>query len=116
MSELSLTGREQRRREQLAPTLDQLPVLVKFKAWLEKQPVRAGHADTLAASTVDHYYGHVKRRFFNDAGVEDVEEQARITIERLRTKINMTSTESDELNAMRYFRKFRSATETDPVE
>ena len=54
--------------------------------------------------------------FFNDAGVEDVEEQARITIERLRTKINMTSTESDELNAMRYFRKFRSATETDPVE
>jgi hypothetical protein len=116
MSELSRTGQEQRRREQLALELDQLPVLVEFKAWLEKQPVRAGHADTLAASTVDHYYGHVKRRFFNDAGVEDVEEQARITIERLRTKINMTSTESDELNAMRYFRKFRSATETDPVE
>ena len=116
MSELSWTGQEQRRREQLALELDQLPVLVEFKAWLEKQPVRQGHADTLAASTVDHYYAHVKRRFFNDAGVEDVEEQARITIERLRTKINMTSTESDELNAMRYFRKFRSATETDPVE
>ena len=103
MSELSWTGQEQRRREQLALELDQLPVLVEFKAWLEKQPVRQGHADTLAASTVDHYYAHVKRRFFNDAGVEDVEEQARITIERLRTKINMTSTESDELNAMRYF-------------
>ena len=116
MSELSLTGREQRRREQLALELDHHPVLVKFKAWLEKQPVRSGRADTLAASTVDHYYVHVKRRFFNDAGVEDVEEQARITIERLRTKINMTSTESDELNAMRYFRKCRSATETDPVE
>ena len=116
MSELSRTGQAQRRRAQLELELDQHPALVEFKAWLQKQPIRPGHADTLAASTVDHYYAHVKRRFFNDAGVEDVEEQARITIERLRTKINMTSTESDELNAMRYFRKFRSATETDPVE
>ena len=112
MSELSRTGQAQRRREQLELELDQLPVLVEFKAWLQKQPVRPGHADTLAASTVENYYARVRRRFFNGAGVEDVERRARETMVRLQTKNNMTSTESDELNAMRYFTKFR--TDPDP--
>jgi hypothetical protein len=112
MSELSRTGQAQRTREQRELELDQLPDLVEFKAWLQKQPVRPGHADTLAASTVDHYYAHVRRRFFNGANVEDVERRARETMVRLQTKNNMTSTESDELNAMRYFTKFR--TDPDP--
>ena len=112
MSELSRTGQEQRRREELALDLDQLPCLVEFKAWLEKQPVRPGHAGTLAVNTVENYYGHVRRRFFNGEEVEDVKERARATIDRLQAQPNLSSGESDELSAMRHFMKF--CTQPDP--
>ena len=108
MSELSRTGQEQRRREQLALELDQLPVLVEFKAWLEKQPVRPGREDTLAASTVQNYYNHVRRLFVNDATVEDVLVRARATITQPRSKDVSSSEYMNELSAMRYFESFRS--------
>jgi hypothetical protein len=108
MSELSRTGQEQRRREELALDLDQLPCLVEFKAWLEKQPVRPGQEDTLAASTVQNYYNHVRRLFVNDATVEDVLVRARATITQPRSKDVSSSEYMNELSAMRYFESFRS--------
>ena len=79
--------------------------LVDFAAWLVRQEVRPGC--TLAASTVENYYRNVRLRFINGYEVEDVEEGARHTINQLGNNTNITSGESDTLQAMRYFVKYR---------
>jgi hypothetical protein len=105
LAELSRTGQQRRRREEHALEVDQHPVLVDFAAWLVRQEVRPGC--TLAASTVENYYRNVRLRFINGYEVEDVEEGARHTINQLGNNTNITSGESDTLQAMRYFVKYR---------
>ena len=115
MSELSRTGAKQLEREIRDATADQNPDLVAFKAWLENITDIPGTAQQkLAVSTVVNYYGRVRQRFFNGDDVEEIEARAGETIERLqnsRITADLRSVESDELNALRYFVKWRRSTE-----